>query len=148
MPANPLTGSEWTFSIQSSLYTRFDYTLPCGLFCSNIASSQVFRTDLLANPPAPLQTNDDRIASDHLPVLMSFANLYNKPFRLISITPGNQTVGLTRESVLGQSYQVESSTNLAAWPVLASNLTATGAVFHFSATVAGGAQFFRVRRIP
>src|ERR1019366_3313636 len=65
-PVNPFTGSELTISIQSlHLDVRFDYILPCSLLFSNIASSQVFRTDLLPSPPPPLLAGDDATASDH-----------------------------------------------------------------------------------
>src|SRR5882724_689724 len=83
-PLNPFTGTNLTFSIQSAngLSKRYDYIMPCGLLFSNITSSQVFRTDLLTNPPPPLLTNDDSTASDHLPVQMVFSNPYDKPFRV------------------------------------------------------------------
>ena len=55
---NPFTGSELTWSIQDTggPTVRYDYILPCGLLFSNITSSQVFRTDLLANPPPPSES--------------------------------------------------------------------------------------------
>ena len=71
-PVNPYTADDRTISIQTGLTARFDYILPCGMLASNITSSQVFRTDLIANPPPPLKANDDMTASDHLPVLMTF----------------------------------------------------------------------------
>lgn len=71
-PVNPYTGDDRTISIQAGLSARFDYILPCASLFSNIASSQVFRTDLLPSPPWPLLANDDRTASDHLPVVMVF----------------------------------------------------------------------------
>jgi endonuclease/exonuclease/phosphatase family metal-dependent hydrolase len=71
-PVNPYTSDDRTISIQSSLTARFDYILPCGSLFSNIANSQVFRTDLLPSPPPPLLAGDDKTASDHLPVLMVF----------------------------------------------------------------------------
>jgi len=77
-PVNPFTGDERTWSIQAgSLTVRFDYVLPGGLLASNIATSQVFRTDRLVAPPPPLLTNDSKTASDHLPVVMVFNNPFN-----------------------------------------------------------------------
>ncbi|MGH7988770.1 MAG: immunoglobulin domain-containing protein, partial [Limisphaerales bacterium] len=52
IPVNPVTHTDLTESIQYSLDTRFDYILPCPLLFSNIAGSEVFRTDLL-NPLPP-----------------------------------------------------------------------------------------------
>ena len=149
-PLNPFSSNALTFSIQSSngLSHRYDYIMPSSLLFSNINSSQVFRTDLLPNPPPPLLSNDDATASDHLPVFMVFANPYSKPFRLTSITRSNTALALTWQSVLGQPYRLETSSNLVNWSVLAQNLTATGATFSFSTNSAPDSQFFRVYRQP
>lgn len=146
-PVNPFSGSELTFSIQaSSLTRRYDYILPCELLHANIASSQVFRTDLLPSPPAPLLADDDATSSDHLPVFMAFNNPYDKPFKLLAITRSNLTVTLSWQSILGQPYRVESSTNLTTWNTLASNLTATGTSHIFSTNLNDATRFFRVYR--
>jgi len=135
-------------SIQTTLDARFDYILPCGLLFSNIASSQVFRSDKLAPLPPNLFSNDSRTASDHLPVLMMFNHPYDKPFRLTSIARSNLNVTLQWESVLGQPYRVNTASNLTVWTVLASNLTATGTSYTFSTNVSGNRRFFRVYRVP
>jgi endonuclease/exonuclease/phosphatase family metal-dependent hydrolase len=146
-PVNPFTGSELTISIQSlPLDVRFDYILPCSLLFSNIASSQVFRTDLLPSPPPPLLAGDDATASDHLPVLMTFNNPYDKPFRLLSVTRSNLTVTLQWESVLGQPYRVESSTNLTTWGILATNFLATNSTCTYKTNLNDRTRFFRVYR--
>ena len=149
-PVNLVTGTRLTFSIQSTngLTKRYDYIQPCGLLFSNISSSQVFRTDLLTNPPAPLLTNDDRTASDHLPVLMVFGNPYSKPFRLLSITVSNAMTNLRWESVVGQAYRVEASSDLRTWQVLASNLMSTGGTLNFSLAATNIGQFYRVAKGP
>ena len=150
-PLNTLTGSERTWSIQdinNGLTVRYDYILPCGLLFSNITSSQVFRTDLLTNPPPPLKTNDNTTASDHLPVIMFFGNPYARPFRLISIARSNEAVALTWETVPGQPYRVDVSSNLSAWSVLASNLLATNMSFTLNTNATGDPRFFRVYRVP
>jgi endonuclease/exonuclease/phosphatase family metal-dependent hydrolase len=72
-PVNPYSGSLNTFSIQSPPpSSRIDYIFPCGALASNILSSQVFRTDLVAPTPTNFNAGDDALASDHLPVLMTF----------------------------------------------------------------------------
>ena len=147
-PTNPVTGQDFTVSIQTTLDARFDYILPCGLLFSNIASSQVFRSDKLAPLPPNLFSNDSRTASDHLPVLMMFNHPYDKPFRLTSIARSNLNVTLQWESVLGQPYRVNTASNLTVWTVLASNLTATGTSYTFSTNVSGNRRFFRVYRVP
>jgi hypothetical protein len=147
-PVNPVTGSDLTESIQTSLNVRFDYILPNALLFSNMASSQVFRTDLLTNPPPPLLTSDDKTASDHLPVEMFFNNPYDKPFNFKSFNVTNQTVTMTWDSVLGQPYRVEYSTNLNTWTILASGLVAEGPAFTFTTNVSTSSEFFRVYRIP
>jgi hypothetical protein len=108
----------------------------------------VFRSDLIPNPPPPLLTNDDRTASDHLPVLMLFANPYAKPFRLTSITRTNSSLTLRWESVPGQRYQIVASSNFSSWTTFASNMTATTDSFSFTTNIAAGSVFFRVYRSP
>jgi endonuclease/exonuclease/phosphatase family metal-dependent hydrolase len=147
-PVNPFSQSDLTESIQTTLNVRFDYILPCGLLFSNVVSSQVFRTDLLPNPPPPLLPSDDKTASDHLPVVMMFANPYNRPFKLTSVARTNQVTRLTWESVRGQLYRVDTSSNLSTWAVLADNLVATSASFTFTTNLPAPQQFFRVRRGP
>jgi endonuclease/exonuclease/phosphatase family metal-dependent hydrolase len=147
---NPLTGSERTWSIQDAdgLTVRYDYILPCAMLFSNLVGGQVFRTDLLYPVPPNLYSNDNKIASDHLPVFMVFANPFNTPFRLLSIGVSNQIVSLTWESTSNRQYHVEISSNLTAWTPLVTNLAATGADFTFTTNVPGDVKFFRVRRAP
>jgi endonuclease/exonuclease/phosphatase family metal-dependent hydrolase len=149
-PVNPISGSDLTHSIQavSGLNKRYDYIMPCGLLLSNIVSSQVFRTDLLTNPPPtpPLQTNDDVVASDHLPVFMVFGNPYDKAFRLTSVAENSATLSVTWESVPGQMYRLEASPNLADWTVLANNLMATDFIFTFATNSSDDVKFVRVHK--
>jgi endonuclease/exonuclease/phosphatase family metal-dependent hydrolase len=147
---NPFTDSELTWSIQDAdgLTVRYDYILPCAMLSSNIVSSQVFRTDLLHPVPPNLYSNDDKIASDHLPVFMVFGNPFNTPFRLLTIGLTNQIVSLQWESASNRSYNIEISSNLTAWTPLATNLIATGADYTFTTNVPGNVKFFRVYRAP
>jgi endonuclease/exonuclease/phosphatase family metal-dependent hydrolase len=147
---NPFTDSERTWSIQDTdgLTKRYDYILPCAMLSSNIVSSQVFRTDLLQPVPPNLYSNDNKIASDHLPVFMVFGNPFNPPFRLLAVGMTNQIISLQWESASNRQYCVEVSSNLAAWTPLATNLTATGADCTFTTNVLGEVKFFRVQRAP
>jgi len=148
---NPLTDSERTWSIQDTNNgptVRYDYILPCAALFTNIVSSQVFRTDLLAPLPSNLYSNDDKIASDHLPVFMVFANPFNVPFHLLSVGMTNHIVSLTWESQSNRSYNVEASSNLITWTLLASNLIATGADCMFQTNTFDMSQVFRVYRAP
>ena len=108
----------------------------------------MFRTSNLNPLPPSLNANDDQVASDHLPVMLIFGNPYDKPFRLIAITRSNPAVTLQWESVFGQPYRVDASSNLSTWTVLASNLTATGSIFTLSTNAAEPLQFYRVYRQP
>jgi endonuclease/exonuclease/phosphatase family metal-dependent hydrolase len=150
-PVNPYDNSssnDMTISIQATRLTaRFDYILPCALLYSNIVSSQVFRTDRLSPLPPTLNSNDNKVASDHLPVLMVFANPYTQPFRLTSIARSNSAVTLQWGTVPGQAYRVECSSNLAAWTTLADRLTATNYNYLLNTNRTNPAQFFRVRRL-
>ena len=151
-PRNPISNSHRTHSIQDTngnvLANRYDYILPGGLLYSNLATSLVFRTDLLTNPPAPLLTNDDITASDHLPVMMWFANPYSPSFRLLSLEMAGSNATLRWESISNRVYVVEASTNLLAWITLATNLTATGTNATFTTNSASSQRFFRVFRVP
>ena len=89
-PTNPFTGDDRTISIQTGLTARFDYILPGAALFSNIESSQVFRADLVTNPPPPLLNSDATNASDHLPVLMVFFVNSNPP--AITAQPQDQLV--------------------------------------------------------
>ena len=148
-PLNPFTGARFTFSIQGSLASRYDYILPGELLFTNITASQVFRTDLLSNPPPPLLASDDATASDHLPVVMTFANPFNTPFRLLSLVATTQQITLRWEAAAGRQYRVEASSNLTSWYNLTTNLTATSSVTTFTTNLSGrGLSFFRVYREP
>ncbi|MGN6552131.1 MAG: immunoglobulin domain-containing protein [Verrucomicrobiota bacterium] len=148
-PFNFINNGALTFSIQSAngLSRRYDYILPCGLLWSNAVSSEIFRTDLLDPVPANLFSNDDQIASDHLPVRMVFANPYTKPFR-VSIWNSNETVNLSWPCTPGQAYRVENSSNLTSWTPFLDNVLATNADYSINSNRADGNQFFRVRRLP
>lgn len=147
-PTNLYNGSELTFSIQAASTTkRYDYILPCGLLFSNIASSQVFRSDLVPSPPPPLLATDSETSSDHMPVMMTFNNPYDKPFSLLSVTRSNLTVTLKWQSVPGQPYRVESSTNLATWSTLTGDLIATNTTHTLVTNLNSDARYFRIYRV-
>ncbi len=147
-PVNPFTGNELTFSIQDAggLSKRYDYILPNTLLAANLAGSQVFRTDLLPNPPPPLLAGDAVTASDHLPVLAMFNHPYDRPFRLLAVTRTNLAVTLRWETVPGQPYRVESSTNLTTWSALMANLVATSNRCTFSTNLDDPVRYFRIHR--
>lgn len=151
-PTNPFTGAptnDMTESVRASKLTvRFDYIMPSPLMFSNIVGSQIFRTDKLFPVPPNLNSNDDRIASDHLPVLMVFKNPYQNPFQLLSVTRSNLALSLNWESVPGQRYTVESSPDLVSWTAFATNLVATNFTQTFNSNSPADAQFFRVRKAP
>jgi endonuclease/exonuclease/phosphatase family metal-dependent hydrolase len=125
IPVNPFSHADLTESIQDSLDTRFDYVLPCRLLFANIAGGEVFRTDLLTNFPSNLFSNDDRTASDHLPVLMVFNNPFDTPFKMLFIACSNQAVTLSWESQLNRTFDIEASTDLTTWTPFATNILAT-----------------------
>ena len=149
-PVNPFTDSELTHSIRDTNgpSVRYDYILPCAMLFSNLVSSQVFRTDLLNPVPSNLYGNDDQTASDHLPVFMVFANPFNTPFRLLAVGATNQTVWLKWESTANRSYNVEMSSNLVAWTMLATNIVAADTSFILTTNVPGDMKYFRVFRLP
>jgi endonuclease/exonuclease/phosphatase family metal-dependent hydrolase len=147
-PVNSFSGSELTISIQTGLFSRYDYILPGAMLFSNIAGSQVFRTDLLYPVPSNLYSNDDETASDHLPVLMTFANPFNTPFRLLSFGVTNQIISLKWESQNNRVFNIEASTNLTTWTPFATNIATTTDTFSFTTNLTDSAKFFRVYRAP
>lgn len=144
-PLNPATGSERTWSIRgSSLAYRFDYVLPSGLLGSNVISSQVFRTDRASGLPATVNRTDNATASDHLPVLVRFADPFPKNFSVTQLGATNGLVTLNWETFPGFTYQVDRSTNLLTWKT-AISASAVGTATIQSATAR---EFFRVVRLP
>lgn len=144
-PTNPVSGSRFTISIQATLDARFDYILPGTLLFSNIATSQVFRTDLLTPVPPTLNSSDDATASDHLPVVMTFANPYTKPFCVTAFNRSDRGVNLQWSAVPGGIYRVENSTNILTWTALETNLVTTNYTGNFSTNTGEAVKFFRVR---
>lgn len=147
-PTNLISGGEQTFSTRTGLTKRYDYLLPGGLLFSNHLGGQVFRSDTLFNAPAPLLADDSATASDHAPVVLVFGNPYPNPFRLLSLTLTNQVAQLRWESAPGRRYQIEASSNLVSWMLLASNVSGAGLTTTFSINAGGAAQFFRMERAP
>ena len=147
-PINPFTGSSNTFSIRASVSDRIDYVLPGVLLFSNLASSQIFRTDRLTPLPSNLTSNDSRIASDHLPVVVSFHNPYDTVFRFTSVTPSNQLLNVSWQSTTGRTYRVESSTNFTTWTSNSPNLLAATTNLSWSVNRNASRQFLRVYRLP
>ncbi len=146
-PRNPATNDERTWSIQnSSLTIRFDYILPCGLFFSNIVSSQVFRSDKVVPPAPPLLASDSASAADHLPVVMVFRDPYDVPLSIRGLTITNQTVRLRWGAIPGDRYRVERSSDLAAWQPIARNLLAESPGMRFETLATGPTLFFRIAR--
>ncbi len=145
-PTNPVTGSINTYSTAGANPSqRIDYILPGGVLGSNIAASQVFRTDRLSPVPPNLFSNDCKVASDHLPVFMSFSNPYLHPIRVTALNYTAPNLSVNWITVPGGRYRVETSTNLVGWTTLASNLTAASGSHTFTTNISGNPRFFRIR---
>lgn len=148
-PQNPVTGSSNTWSSASANpLSRLDYIMPGGLLFSNINNSQVFRTDRLTPVPPGLFSNDCKVASDHLPLLMVFNNPYEGPFATSLFAVTNQTISMTWQSSRGRHYEVESSSNLTNWNLFASGFIGSSTNLSFSTNSTGDKKFFRVKRLP
>jgi endonuclease/exonuclease/phosphatase family metal-dependent hydrolase len=110
-PLEPVTGSNMTFDIQNTngLEKRYDYIFPGSLLFSNISSSRIFQTDVLTNLPPTVLTNDDKTASDHLPVLMVFGD---PGLSLPSITSQPQDQAVTEGTPAGFSVTASGTSPL------------------------------------
>ncbi len=149
-PTNPVSGSKNTYSSDSPS-SRIDYIFPCALLASNATVAQVFRTDVLSPTPTNLLKYDSTNASDHLPVLMTFANPYNTPYQFTAFTRTNQSVTLKWESQYNRTFSVETSTNLVVWTPFLTNLVmvTTNSPYVFTTNnVNEQIKFFRLYRIP
>jgi len=147
-PLNPVSTSPYTYTIRGTLTKRYDYIMPCGMLATNIRGGQVFRADLLSPLPPPLLATDDQTASDHLPVILCFANPFNAPFRLLSCDVSSQTVTLRWESAAHRTYRVEAAANFTDWEPLASNIPSAGTDTTFTLDVTEAQRSFRIYRVP
>lgn len=145
-PINPFTLSGFTHSIQGNIDARFDYVLPAGVLGANILASQVYRTDLLSEPPPPLLSTDSVTASDHLPVQTIFN--YPDPLLRATITVSNQTVIINWPALLGRKFNIESSPDLLNWSVAVSNIVAASSLPAWATSTGGGSRYYRVLRVP
>ncbi|HTH48802.1 MAG TPA: endonuclease/exonuclease/phosphatase family protein [Candidatus Limnocylindria bacterium] len=140
-PVNPLTHSERTWSIRGSVSRRYDYVLPAALLSTNVLSSQVFRSD---QGTEPLPASDNATASDHLPVMVRFADPFPKAFAVTEVAATNGLITLRWETFPGFTYQVEHSGDLHDWTVLPG--TPGSGTLTFS--VPAAPECYRVRRTP
>jgi hypothetical protein len=127
-PLHPVTRSERTFSIRTSLQSRLDYILPNGLLYSNIVASQTFRTGVLNPLPSALLVDDDRTASDHLPVLMIFESPYTISFQITEIAVEGNFLSLRWEAIPGRRYAIEWSPDLEDWQPAAAGILASAPI--------------------
>ena len=156
-PTNPVTGSINTYATTSANPSeRLDYIFPCALLASNISSAQVFRTDRLNPVPPNLNSNDCKVASDHLPVLMVFNNPYASApvtntapvYSFIYFAVTNQVATFKWQTVSNRYYNLERSVDLSNWTTFKANLLAAGTNFTVTTNAPFGANFFRVYRLP
>jgi endonuclease/exonuclease/phosphatase family metal-dependent hydrolase len=148
-PTNPANGDERTWSSRfASPSVRYDYILPGAFLATNIVRSQVFRTSTLNPLPSSLRREDDRTASDHLPLLMVFRSPGAPLFAVRLALTDDGGVRLTWPAVPEYAYWVEATSDLSQWTRLAGPLnTRTNSLAHEVPRSAGWA-LFRIRRVP
>lgn len=146
-PRNPVTGSERTISIRTSLTKRFDYILPNELLANHVRTNLVFRSDRLTPLPPGMNLGDSATASDHLPVLASFDNPFARPFH-VTLERSDQVIELSWPALRGQPYRVQRSTNLTHWLDVSGNLIATSTNLQWQGETPTGNVWFRVRLNP
>ena len=136
-PVNPITGSINT-DPSTAPSSRIDYIMPCGPLFSNIASSQVFRSEVLSPMPPGLTTNDSTTASDHLAVLMAFNNPdgTNNTAPVFTATPSTTTVLALATLVLtNAATDAQAPPQTLAYAVTVTNLLYGGLVTNNPATI-------------
>lgn len=147
-PVNPATGSERTFSIRTSLQSRLDYVLPGKLLYAHVISGRTFRTDLLDPLPPGLSTDDSRIASDHLGILMVFENPYVVPFQITGIERTGRYLSIRWEARPGRRYSVEWTSDLRTWSEAANGILAGGAEGLWNTAPPAANRFYRLFEEP
>ncbi len=149
-PINAATGSSDTYT-STNPSSRLDYIFPCTVLSSNINIRQVFRADKIGVPPSPLTTNDTRIASDHLPVMMVFNNPFadqNPVYKIYSFSVSNQNATFKWAALATRAYNIEKSADFTNWTNLKTNLVATGTNITFTTNIPFGSSFYRIYRAP
>jgi endonuclease/exonuclease/phosphatase family metal-dependent hydrolase len=148
-PVNPANGDERTWSARlTSPSVRYDYILPGGFLAANIVRSQVFRTSSLNPPPLELRRDDDRTASDHLPLLMVLRSPGAPPFTVRMTRPEPDIVQLQWTAVQEYAYWVEATGDLAQWTRLAGPLHTRGDSISYELPANVDHRLFRIRRVP
>lgn len=148
-PTNPANGDDRTWSSRlASLSVRYDYVLPGTFLATNIVRSQVFRTATLNTLPPEVRREDDRTASDHLPLLMVFRSPNAPPFVVRLAPAGEGGLRLTWAAVPEYLYWVEATSDLAQWTRLAGPLNTRGDAIDYEVPLGTGGTFFRIRRVP
>jgi len=149
-PINAATGSSDTYT-STNPSSRLDYIFPCTVLSSSINIRQVFRADKIGVPPSPLTTNDTRIASDHLPVMMVFNNPFadqNPVYKIYSFSVSNQNATFKWAALATRAYNIEKSPDFTNWTNLKTNLVATGTNITFTTNIPFGSSFYRIYRAP
>ena len=85
------------------------------------------------------------MASDHLPVLMTFHD--PTPFRIVSLQITNQLLHVQWRAFSGDNYAIQASSNLIFWSLANPSITATGTTMSWSTGISGSRQFLRVLRL-
>jgi endonuclease/exonuclease/phosphatase family metal-dependent hydrolase len=148
-PSNPANGDERTWSSRlTSLSVRYDYILPSGFLATNIVRSQVFRTSSLSPVPVEVRRDDDRTASDHLPILMVLRSPGAPAFSVRLVLTEDGTARLTWTAVPEYAYWVEAANDFAQWTRLVGPLHTRENAITYAVPANAGHSLFRIRRVP
>jgi hypothetical protein len=93
--------------------------------------------------------DDSQTASDHLPLVASYANPYRvwPPFKT-DLRVEDQTVRVTWTTIPGKKYTVRGSFNLTHWFDASSVIPATGTNLAWNGSLVPGGMYFRVQETP
>ncbi|MEO8425752.1 MAG: hypothetical protein ABI651_01440 [Verrucomicrobiota bacterium] len=89
-----------------------------------------------------LLSNKDTLLNLKGKLVATRSSIQGPVFNLIMVS--NQTVTLRWQTIPGQKYQLESSTDLNAWIIEATNLIASMNTFAWSTNITHNFQFFRI----
>lgn len=134
-----------TWSAIAGLSRRFDYVIPGSLLGSHVLGGSTFYSVSVGNTVPGITRSTSAEASDHLPVLVRFADPDRLPLVARISRSGSDRIQLDWDPVPQPfRYRVERSRDLGLWEVLEPSLLTN----RFFQPVEGLGVWFRVYRSP
>jgi endonuclease/exonuclease/phosphatase family metal-dependent hydrolase len=136
---------EYTWSAIAGLSRRYDYVIPGSLLGSNYLSGTTFYSLTVGNTVPGITRSTSAEASDHLPVLVRFADPYRAPFSVRVAAAGADRLQFDWDFTPGGFvYRIERSNDLGRWDTLVPGLLTN----RYQLPADGPSAWYRVVRTP